>query len=169
MPWFSSTVPVQAKSREAFTELLEAPRQRNSPGSCQWTQFLFLTTSPRRRAWIEVPTVFTSRISMQCLLAQDLVIVNGKQWGTEAYVSQGWDWGGPAGGGECSGQLSGPGGCGSASEAWAATREGQRELELLTFFILNIGLLVWLLISCNTDLLFSSEILALLPWHPQVT
>ena len=26
IPWFSSTVPVQAESREALTELLEAPR-----------------------------------------------------------------------------------------------------------------------------------------------
>lgn len=57
--------------------------------------------------------------------------VNGKQWGTEAYVSQGWDWGGlgRGGGGECSGQLSGPGGCGSASRSQGGHQEGKESLN----------------------------------------
>lgn len=72
-PWLSSAVPVQAESREALTELLEAPRWEklpqvpvNEPRSS-----VLLTTSPSH-VWLnKFPLSSLSGTSLQCFLAQD--------------------------------------------------------------------------------------------------
>lgn len=141
MPSFSSTVPVQAESREALTELPEAPRWEKLPQVpvSESSSSFFLTTSPSH-VWLKFPLSSLSGTS----LAEIDHSVTGKQWGTEAYISQGWDWGG----GE-----SGRGSCLALKavvlplEAWAATRGTAKRARITNLFILNIGLLVWLLIS----------------------
>ena len=144
-PSFSSTVLVQAESREALTELLEAPRWEKLPQVpvSEPSSSFFLTTSPSH-VWLKFPLSLLSGTSLQCLLAKIDHSVNGKQWGTEAYISQGWDWGG---GGNAQGSCLALEAVVLPLEAWAATRGTAKRARITNLLILNIGLLVWLLIS----------------------
>ena len=140
------------------------------PGSCQWTQLLFLPHYvSQARVAEEVPTVFTLKDFIAVFAGPRLTTL----WmGSSEELRLMY----PRGGIEA-GWVGGVGGNARGSylaleavvlplEARAATRRAKRAW-ITNLLILNIGLLVWLLISCNTDLLFLSEILALLPRHPQ--